>query len=71
MGKDHQEINCYCDRYNVHSELVHHDATDRVIYRMVKEGVDADTVCDKILEGKDVSRYTTSLRPYVQAIYGF
>ena len=71
MGKDHQEINCYCDRYNVHSELVHHDGTDRVVYRLLKEGVDVDTVCEKILEGKDVSRYTVSLVPFVQACYGF
>lgn len=69
MGRDHQEINCYYDRYNVHSELVHHDATDRVVYRMIKEGVDIDTIEERLQEGKDINRYTVSLVPYIKEIY--
>lgn len=76
IGRDHNDINVYCDRYNVHSELVHHDGTDRVTYRMLKEGVDTDKLLEKQiynggLSKSDISRYTTSLRPYVKQVYGF
>ena len=76
MGRDHNDINVYCDRYNVHSELVHHDGTDRVTYRMLKEGVDADKLLEKQiynggLSKSDISRYTVSLTPYVKEVYGF
>jgi hypothetical protein len=76
IGRDHNDINVYCDRYNVHSELVHHDGTDRVIYRMVKEGVDTDKLCEKQLYNgglskSDISRFTVSLTPFVKEVYGF
>ena len=76
IGHDHNDINVYCDRYNVHSELVHHDGTDKVIYRMIKEGVDTDKLLEKQvynggLSKADISRYTVSLTPYVKEVYGF
>jgi hypothetical protein len=38
---------------------------------MVKEGYDADDLLNKyVYEGKDIMRYTTSLVPYIKAIYG-
>ena len=75
MGRDHMDINCYCNRYDVCSDLAHHDATDHITYRMIKEGVDADWLLDKLVEeglsGKEITKYTKSLRPYVKEIYGF
>ena len=80
MGDNLNEVlyfgNCddlyvYCDRYDVCSVMAHHDGRHYVTYRMIKEGVDEDKVIDKILKGEDVSRYTTSLRPFVKEIYGW
>ena len=76
IGRDHNDINVYCDRYNVHSELVHHDGTDRVTYRLLKEGVDTDKLLEKQiynggLSKSDISRYTVSLTPYIKEVYRF
>ena len=68
---DCDDIHVYCDRYDIHSIMAHHDGRHYVTYRMIKEGVDEDRVIDKILKGEDVSRYTTSLRPFVKQIYGW
>ena len=59
------------DRYNVHSELCHHDGTNYMTYRMIKEGYDAHDLLDKyVYEGKDIMRYTVSLVPMIKKIYG-
>ena len=68
---DCDDLYVYCDRYDVCSVMAHHDNNHYVTYRMIKEGVDEDKVIDKILKGEDVSRYTTSLRPFVKEIYGW
>lgn len=72
---DCNDISVTYDRYNVHSKLSHHDGTHSMTYRMVKEGVDADWLLDKQVYGgglskSDISRYTTSLVPYIKEVYG-
>lgn len=69
------DISVTYDRYNVHSSLAHHDGTHSMTYRMIKEGVDADWLLDKQVYGgglskSDISRYTTSLVPYIKEVYG-
>ena len=69
------DISVTYDRYNVHSELCHHDGTNYMTYRMIKEGVDGDRLLEKQIYGggltkNDISRYTTSLVPYIKKIYG-
>jgi hypothetical protein len=65
------DISVTYDRYNVHSQLAHHDGSHYMTYRMVKEGYDAHDLLDKyVYEGKDIMRYTTSLVPYIKKIYG-
>jgi hypothetical protein len=62
------------DRYNVHSTLAHHDGSHSMTYRMLKDGVDGDELLEKLIYGgglskNDISRYTTSLVPYVKERY--
>ena len=63
------------DRFNVHSTLAHHDGRHSMTYRMIKNGVDADWLLEKQVYGgglskSDISRYTTSLVPYIKEVYG-
>lgn len=72
---DCDDIAVTYDRYNVHSTLAHHDGQHEMTYRMIKEGGDADWLLDKQVYGgglskRDITRYTTSLVPYVKKIYG-
>lgn len=72
---DCDDINVYWDRYNVHSELAHHDGRHSMTYRMLKDGVDGDWLLNKLVYGgglssNDITRYTTSLVPYVKKVYG-
>ena len=65
------DISVTYDRYNVHSILAHHDGRHYMMYRMVKEGYDAEELLDKyVYEDKDIMRYTTSLVPYIKGVYG-
>ena len=72
---DCDDISVTYDRYNVHSTLAHHDGRHSMTYRMVKEGVDADWLLEKQVYGgglskNDISRYTTSLVPFIKEVYG-
>lgn len=69
------DINVYYDRYNVCSDLAHHDGQHHMTYRMLKDGVDGEDLLYKhVYEGglssKDITRYTKSLKPFVKEIYG-
>ena len=72
---DCDDISVTYDRYNVHSTLAHHDGQHHMIYRMIKEGVDGDRLLEKQIYGggltkNDISRYTTSLVPFIKEVYG-
>jgi len=72
---DCDDISVTYDRYNVHSTLAHHDGRHSMTYRMLKDGVDGDELLEKLIYGgglskNDISRYTTSLVPYVKERYG-
>ena len=74
-GFNCDDISVTYDRYNVHSALAHHDGTNYMTYRMIKEGVDGDWLLDKQVYGgglskNDISRYTQSLVPFIKKIYG-
>lgn len=74
-GFNCDDISVTYDRYNVHSALAHHDGTNYMTYRMIKEGVDGDWLLDKQIYGgglskNDISRYTQSLVPFIKKIYG-
>ena len=72
---DCDDIAVTYDRYNVHSTLAHHDGSHSMTYRMLKDGVDGDELLDKLIYGgglskQDITRFTTSLVPYVKEVYG-
>ena len=74
-GFDCDDISVTYDRYNVHSILAHHDGRHSMTYRLIKDGVDEDRLIEKIVYGgglskSDISRFTTSLVPYIKKIYG-
>ena len=56
----------YVGSYDFHSTHSHHDGTNFLTYRVVKNGVDKDIIAKKILNGtwtkKDMTKYTKSLK---------
>lgn len=68
----------YCDSYDLKSIQHHHDGSHYITYREFKPGItsdQADSFCWKLYEGKatrkDITRYTRSLKPYVNKVYGW
>lgn len=65
----------YCDRYNVKSNLYHHDGTHYVTYRVAKDEDTAERIVERASTGELTldyfNRNTKSLRPYVAKVYGW
>lgn len=65
----------YCDRYDFKFKGAHHDGTNYIVYREIKDEKYLELVQDKIYNGtitkSDITRYTRSLKPYIQKVYGF
>lgn len=64
----------YMDSYNVRAEIRHHDGTNYVLFREVRENANIQPLLDKIYnececDMKMVSRLTKSLKPYFKKIY--
>lgn len=73
---DVDDAEFWCDRYNVRGKGSHHDGTNYYTMRMLKEGSNYQNLLDAIYLGKPISskmlsKYTTSLRPYVAKVYGW
>ena len=73
IGCDEKEI--YCDSYNVLARGYHHDGTNYVEFRELKENTNYDVLLEKLYNNEEVTRedvrkYTKSLRPYVKQVYG-
>lgn len=66
----------YYDRYNVRATCVHHDGTNEILFRKLKDGIDKTWFENYMyqnnyeLDSNQLSRYTDSLVPYVKSIYG-
>lgn len=76
QGCDYAEF--YCDRYDLCSTQYHHDGSHCITYREFRPNItsdQADNFCWKLYEGKatqkDITRYTRSLKPYVNKAYGW
>ena len=66
----------YGDGYNIRSIQHHHDGTNYIEYRVIREDRNIDNLLDAIYNGEEISRkklnyYTKSLYPYVAKIYGW
>ena len=74
IGCDEKHV--YCDRYNVLAEGYHHDGSNYVEFREIREDKNIDTLLNKLYSNEpvsraDIRRYTKSLRPKVKEVYGF
>lgn len=73
-----EELEFYCDRYNLRSTQIHHDGVNHLLFRELRPTISSDQADNfvwKVYNGKatgrDIRRYTRSLRPYVQVVYGW
>lgn len=73
IGCDEKEV--YCDGFNVKAKGYHHDGTNYVEFREIREDRNIENLTDKLYSGMPVSRkeinyYTKSLLPHVKQVYG-
>ena len=72
---DCDDIKVYDNETDVCSTATHHDGTNYITFRLVKDDVDIDELTAKIYAGthtqEDIEKYTDSLSPFVQEIYGW
>lgn len=66
----------YSDGYNIRSIEVHHDGTNYMEYRVIREDRNINKLLNAIYDGKEITRkqlnyYTKSLLPYVAKVYGW
>ncbi len=73
-----EQTNCYyADGRNVRAKCGHHDGTNNILFRKLKDGVTIPQIenllfkNDYTLTPQQISKYTESLRPYVAKIYGW
>lgn len=69
-------IEVYAENGNIRAKATHHDGTNYILFRKIREDRDIEKLLDRIYEGKPVSPsllnyYTESLYPQVGEIYGW
>ena len=74
IGCDEKEV--YFDGFNIKAKGYHHDGTNYVEFRELKEDKNYDKLLNKIYDNEPISRqelnyYTKPLGKYVKEIYGF
>ena len=75
LYSDCDYLDWYCDQYNVRCKAVHHDGTNRILYRVAKTRDEAERLVEAIayqgLTEEQFRKRTRSLRPYVAKVYGW
>ena len=73
-----EEIELYCNAYNVCKEIIDHDGTTYITFRKWKNNISdiqKENFLNKLYCGnvtkKDISRYTKSIKPDIVEVYGF
>ena len=66
----------YSDGHNIKATCVHHDGTNYIEYRVIREYRNIQNLLDAIYNGEQITRkklnyYTKSLHPYVAKVYGW
>lgn len=74
IREDYSEY--YGDGHNIKATCVHHDGTNYIEYRVIREDRNIYNLINDILYGKEITRkqlnyYTKSLYPYVAKAYGW
>lgn len=69
-------VEWYGDGHNIKAKMTHHDGTNFIEYRVIREDRNIDGLLSKLYNQQDVTRqllshYTKSLYPYVADIYGW
>lgn len=69
-------IEVYAENGNIRAKASHHDGTNYILFRKIRNDRDIEKLLDRIYEGKPVSPsllnyYTESLYPEVQEVYGW
>lgn len=69
-------IEVYAENGNIRAKATHHDGTNYILFRKIRDDRDIDKLLDRLYEGKPVSPsllnyYTESLYPQVGEIYGW
>lgn len=70
INEDYNEY--YSDGHNIKATCIHHDGTNYIEYRVIRE----DRNIDNLFDGNEITRkrlnyYTKSLLPYVRKVYGW
>ena len=73
---NHDYIKIYSDGYNIRKESCHHDGTNRILFRMVRDNRDIEKFAEMIYDGKTITRsllnyYTKSIEKDVRKIFGW
>ena len=74
ISEDYNEY--YSDGYNIRANCIHHDGTNHILYRVIREDRNIQNLLDAIYNGEEITRkklnyYTKSLYPYVRRVYGW
>lgn len=74
MGEDYNEY--YSDGHNIKAACTHHDGTNYIEYRVIREDRNLNNLLMDIYDQKEITRdklnyYTKSLHPYVAKVYGW
>ena len=74
ISEDYNEY--YSDGYNIRANCIHHDGTNHILYRVIREDRNIQNLLDAIYNGEEITRkklnyYTRSLEPYVRRVYGW
>jgi len=69
-------VEWYGDGHNIRATMHHHDGTNYVEYRILREDRNSQAFVDKIYNQQPITRqminyYTKSLYPYVAKVYGW
>jgi len=73
---NHDYIKIYSDGYNIRKESSHHDGTNHILFRMVRNDRNIDYFTDMIYNKKPITKnmlnyYTKSIEKNVRNIYGW
>lgn len=78
LQSDCDDVEWYCDGYNIKATAYHHDGTNHYEYREVRAGKEDSIykLLNRLYNGEKVDRkminyYTKSIAPQVKAVYGW
>lgn len=75
LYSDCDYIKWYVDQYDYKATMAHHDGTNYIVYRQVKDYKYLELLEEKAYNGtltkKHITRYTKSLKNIINEVYGF